>query len=207
MANKSSAAGVAAAAIYVVFTALAFFKYPAEYSPLNNWLSDLGNPLVNQSGAVFYNAGCILTSLALAVFFFTLRNWSIKDKKTRYFLTAAEISGLLSAVFLIVASLFPLGSHTAVHELASKMITIFFGFFFTFSATVLLKHTGAVRWFAYYGFLSAVVNFVYGVFLYSIMMLEWVAIGMYIVYVLMISFSYRHLVSPKEVSGREGGRA
>jgi hypothetical membrane protein len=60
--------GFAAFTIYVVFTALAFSKYPDAYSPVKNWLSDLGNPLINQSGALLYNLGCVLTSIVLIFF-------------------------------------------------------------------------------------------------------------------------------------------
>jgi hypothetical membrane protein len=64
-----AAAGFSAAAIYLVFALLAFLKYPDSYGPFTNWLSDLGNPLVNQSGAFFYNLGCILTALVLIAFY------------------------------------------------------------------------------------------------------------------------------------------
>jgi hypothetical protein len=202
IAKRAVFAGLAAITVYVVFTAIAFFKYPDKFSPFANWLSDLGNPGVNQSGAVFYNAGCIIAGLGLAVFFFTLRHWGTGDRKTRYFLTAAQISGLLSASFLIVSAVFPLGSQTPVHEFASKMITIFFGFFFTFSATALLKYTGAVRWCAYYGFLSALVNFVYGAFLFSVFVVEWVAIGMFIIYVLMLSLASGSLFNQEVKTAR-----
>ena len=181
-------AGVMAAAFYLAFTTVAFFKYPDEYSPLTNWLSDLGDPLVNISGAIYYNMGCILTSLCLIAFFFGLRIWNNGDKKIRIFLIIAQVSGLLSTFALIIAALFPLGSHTSIHALSGKMHVIFLGFFLTFSASIWLRHPSAIKWFAYFGFLSALVNFVYGVFLYSVFMAEWVAIGMFIIYVLMISF-------------------
>jgi hypothetical protein len=191
----SLVAGVTAAAIYLAFTTVAFFKYPAEYSTLTNWLSDLGNPLVNRSGAIFYNLGCILTSLSLVAFYFGLRIWNTGDKKLMILLTIAQISGIVSSIFLIVTALFPLGSHTSTHVFSGKMHVIFLGFFLTFSATALLKHPASIKWFAYFGFFTALVNFIYGAFLYSVFAAEWIAIGMFIIYVLMISCDSRLLIN------------
>ena len=191
--------GVMAAAFYLLFTTVAFLDYPVQYSPLTNWLSDLGNPLVNQSGAIFYNAGCILASLCLIAFFFGLGIWDNGNSKIKKFLTIAQISGLISSFALIITALFPLGSHTSVHILSGKMHIIFIGFFLTFSASLLLRHPVAMKYFAYFGFSSALVNFVYGAFLYSVFVVEWVAIGMFIIYVLMIAYNSK-LLGNKEAS-------
>jgi hypothetical membrane protein len=180
-------AGFAAVAIYVVFAAIALVKYPNAYSPLTNWLSDLGNPLVNQSGALFYNLGCIITSLVLIAFYLGLRGLVNDSKRIKILLKMAQITGILSSIFLTITALFPLGSHTSIHEISGKMHVIFLGFFLTFSATVLLRQSVLRKWPAYFGFLTAVVNFVYGAFLFSVFVAEWVAIGMFIIYVLMIS--------------------
>jgi hypothetical membrane protein len=191
MKNKNLVliAGVSAIVVYLIFTTVAFFKYPAGYSPLTNWLSDLGNPLVNQSGALFYNLGCVLTSLVLIVFYIGMREWNNGNKRLKVLLTIAQTVGLLSSIFLIVAALFPLGTHTPIHEVSGKMHVVFLGFFLTLSATVLLKHPVLRKWPAYFGFLTAAVNFVYGVFLHFVFVAEWVAIGMFIIYVLMISYN------------------
>jgi hypothetical protein len=190
-------AGFAAAAIYVIFTSVAFFKYPGAYSPLTNWLSDLGNPLLSPSGALFYNLGCILTGLVLVAFYIGLREWVNNDKRLKILLTIAQISGLLSSIFLIIAALFPLGSHTPIHAFSGKMHVVFLGFFFTFMATALLKHPVSIKWFAYFGFVGALVNFIYGAFLYSVFWAEWLAIGMFTIYILMISYNSLFLKTNK----------
>jgi hypothetical protein len=195
--SVSLIAGVAAVAAYLIFTSVAILKYPSEYSPVTNWLSDLGNPQINLSGAVFYNLGCIITGLILLLFFFGLKEWNTGDKKTKIILTIAQISGLLSAIFLIITAVFPLGSHTPIHVVSGKMHIIFTGFFLTFSATALLKHPAAMKWFAYFGFASAFVNFVYGAFVYFVFAAEWLAIGMFIIYILMISLNSRFLATGK----------
>jgi hypothetical protein len=190
--------GFTAVAIYVIFTAMALFKYPGVYSPFANWLSDLGNPLVNQSGAIFYNLGCVLTSLVLIGFYVSLHEWVYNDKRLKILLTIAQISGLLSSIFLIVTALFPLGTHTSIHEISGKLHVIFLGFFLTFSATVLLRHSVSRKWPAYFGFTAAVINFVYGAFLHSVFVAEWIAIGMFIIYILMISY-YSRFIKRKQI--------
>jgi hypothetical protein len=67
------------------------------------------------------------------------------------------------------------------------MLSIFLGFFLTFSATVILERSTSARWLAGFGFFTALVNFIYGAFLYSVFAAEWVALGMFIVYILMVS--------------------
>lgn len=182
-----SVPGFMAVAIYVIFTAVSMSKYPDVYSPFMNWLSDLGNPLANPSGAFFYNLGCILTSLILLAFFVGLRYWVNNHTRLNVLLTIAQIAGILSSIFLIVTALFPLGSHTSVHAISGKIHIIFLGFFLTLSATVILKHPNLRKWPAYFGFIAAVINFIYGAFMHSVFVAEWIAIGMFIVYVLIIS--------------------
>jgi hypothetical membrane protein len=60
---------LSAASLYIIFTLISAIYFPAAYSPLTNWLSDLGNPTQNPSGALYYNIGGALTSITLIAFF------------------------------------------------------------------------------------------------------------------------------------------
>lgn len=188
-----SVSAVVASVVYLIFTFLAYLKYPGGFSPVSNWLSDLGNPQVNQSGAVFYNLGCILAAVGLVIFFLSLEAWATSGGRTRWFVTIALISGAVSSISLIISALFPLGPHTPVHSLAAKFHVIFLGFFLTFSAAVLLKRHASPVWPAYLGLLAAVVNFIYGAFLHSVFVAEWVALGMFVIYVLALATAFRRL--------------
>ncbi len=179
--------GFMATAIYLICAMVAFFDYPLSYSPLANWLSDLGNPIINPTGAFSYNLGCILTGLCLTFFSLGLEIWDNGDKKRRTLLKIAQGSGTLSSLALIVSAFFPLGAQTLIHSISGKGHIFFAGFFLTFSATVLLKHPDLPKWLAYFGFFAALINFIYGAFLHSVFIAEWAAIGLFILYVLMIS--------------------
>jgi len=124
-------------------------------------------------------------------FFLTLGQNVNGNKRLKVLLAIAQISGLLSSVFLIITALFPLGTHTAVHEVSGKLYIIILGFFMTFSASVFIRRSVSRRWPAYFGFTAAVINFVYGAFLHSVFVAEWLAIGAFIIYVLLISFTSR----------------
>src|SRR6266446_76372 len=70
--SLSFATGLFAIVCYLAFALLAFAHSPLPSSPLNNWLSDLGNPKLNPSGALFYNIGIVATASVLPLFFLGL---------------------------------------------------------------------------------------------------------------------------------------
>jgi hypothetical protein len=193
MSNKSagwptvSSAGIAAVTVYLTFALVAFLRYPGPYGPLTNWLSDLGNPLENPSGAILYRLGCVLSGLALALFYLKLGIWNTGSKKTRVLLTVAQYTGVFSAVCLMVTGIFPLGTSTGIHSLWSMMLYISLGFFLTFSATALMRNPAFKKGLGYYAFLTAAVNFVFGAILHEVFWAEWISVGMFIAYVLMIA--------------------
>lgn len=58
--------GIAAAVVYIALTFVSHL-YNTALNPINNWLSDYGSPQLNPSGYTFYNLGCILAALFLAI--------------------------------------------------------------------------------------------------------------------------------------------
>ena len=196
----ASSAGIAAVVVYLIFALVAFLKYPGAYGPLTNWLSDLGNPLNNPSGAIFYRLGCMLSGAALVLFSLKLGIWNTGSKKTRVLLTVAQCTGVFSAVCLIITGIFPLGTSTEIHSLWSMMLYISLGFFLTFSATALMKNPAFKKGFGYYAFLTAAVNFVFGAILHEMFCAEWISVGMFIAYVLMVAYNSMVLVRASQGS-------
>ena len=195
MSNKSrgwavtSIAGIAAAVVYLVFASVAFLKYPGPYGPFTNWLSDLGNPLSSPAGAIFYRLGCTLSGIALVVFYVKLSIWNTGSRRTQVLLTIAQCAGVFSAISLVVTAIFPLGTSTAVHSLWSMMLYISLGFFLTFSATAFMKNPAFKKGFGYYAFVTAAVNFAFGAILHGTFWAEWISVGMFVAYVLMIAYN------------------
>jgi hypothetical protein len=69
------------------------------------------------------------------------------------------------------------------------LLYISLGFFLTFSATALMRNTAFKKGFGYYAFLTAAVNFIFGAILHQVFWAEWISVGMFIAYVLMIVYN------------------
>jgi hypothetical membrane protein len=88
----SSMAGIAVIILYCVFTFSSWALFSTTYSPVTNWLSDLGNssPMYNPRGAILFDLGCILTGIALFPFFIGLYEWCNEEKWRRISLTISQ---------------------------------------------------------------------------------------------------------------------
>lgn len=191
MKNRSilSIAGITAVLIYLAFSSIAFLYFPNTFGPLTNWLSDLGNPIKNPSGAIFYNLGGLLTSIALVPFFVGLYLWNTNDRKMRILLSLAQVSGIFFAFSFAMTALFPLGVNDSVHSLFSIILFIFIGFFELFSASAIRRSPARIKWVPFFGFLVAIANFIIGIsFNFADFFVgEWIMIGMFIAYTLVLA--------------------
>ena len=178
--------GLSAAVLYAVLTLISYLYYPRSYSPLRNWLSDLGNPLINAKGAVFYNAGCLVTSLLLIGFYLGMNAWRTGDKVLRRLLTIAQAAGIISSLALILAAVFNIGEHFSLHSLFSMLLIIGLTWFLSFANTALLRHPRFGRWIGFYGLAAAAVTLIYGVF-FNTPLGEWITIAVFILYVCILA--------------------
>lgn len=186
-----SLTSIVAACIYLTFTLAAILSYPQPYSPLTNWLSDFGNPTLNPSGAIYYNAGGILASVLLVLFFAGMYTWNLGDKKAKVFLTLSQVTGIVFALSFMMSALFPLGVNDAVHSFFSIMLFIFIGFFELFSASAIRRDTSSPKWIVYFGFAAAMINFAFGIS-FNFMNLfigEWIIIAVFIAYVITLALT------------------
>ena len=95
----SFVAGILAVLCYLAFAVLAFTQYPMPYSPLRNWLSDLGNVNLNPRGATLYNIGIIAAGLLLLLFFLGLSKWRIQNNQMQtIMLRLTQAFGVLGSV-------------------------------------------------------------------------------------------------------------
>ena len=79
--HLSSIASILIVLCYLTFAILAYIQFPLPYSPLTNWLSDLGNVDLNPHGATLYNIGIISTAVLLVSFFLGLIVWKMEKNK------------------------------------------------------------------------------------------------------------------------------
>ena len=179
--------------LYVSFALTAYLYYPNAFSPLNNWLSDLGNPLQNPSGAIYYKIGGVLTSLVLILFFAGMYNLKIEDKRLKFFTWASIASGLLLALSFMVTALFPLGVATATHSFFSIWRFVFTGLFVLFSACAIRRMPSHARWLPPFGIAIAIVNFAVCISFNFVDLYvgEWITVAFFIVYILTLAI-YKH---------------
>ena len=179
---------------YLAFALLAFSRYPLPYSPMSNWLSDLGNANVNPSGALFYNIGIVATGVALLLFFLGLSQWKMGENLIQNFmLFLTQGCGILGALALIMSGLYPI-NFFALHSFFSTCLDILLGTAFAFSVAALRYHPTCPRWLLIVGASTALVTLLYGVF-HAVFVLEWVTIALFLCYVGLLGVETNRLSS------------
>jgi hypothetical membrane protein len=97
----TSIVAVIAIVFFCTFLLLSIASFPPGFSPLDNWMSDLGNPELNPSGYAYFNWGCMITGVLLIIFYLGLNDWHIADSGRTGTLTAAQAFGIFSGIALI----------------------------------------------------------------------------------------------------------
>jgi len=153
-------AGIAVIVLYCAFTFTSWALYPTPYSPVDNWLSDLGNSSYNPKGAILYNVGCVLTGIALFPFFGGLHKWHTNEKWRKASLTVTQIIGFLAAFSLIMIGVFS--------EDYGRLHTMWSSIFFVLNLVVLIllgaslfTHPNYIKPIAFYGFTVATINLLF----------------------------------------------
>ena len=164
------------AALFVIlffcaFTLTSITLFPSAFSPIVNYLSDLGNSTFNPKGAWFYNAGCILTGLALFPFYAGFYTWYTKERWRKALMGLTQLVGFLSAFSLIMIGVFSEDA-MAQHLFWSELFFVFNLLVLILANISLMTHPKFVRPIGYYGIAVAVVNLLF-VVLTTTPLLEW----------------------------------
>lgn len=117
-------ASIVAAVVYLSLAVVAFLLYPQPYGPTSNWLSDLGDTLVNTRGAAFYNAGCIGAAILTTVVYINLNAWRTGDRVLGRLLTIGQIAGVFSSVSLVLSAIFTIGASPSLHSRFSMFLSV-----------------------------------------------------------------------------------
>lgn len=120
--------------IYIILGLIALSFYPKGFSPLTNTLSQLGNPNLNPSGAIFYNVGIVVVSfpifLAAILLLFFGKAWKasfdVKRKLVFYLIVAFMV---LLAFFNILTAIVPAGTNDEANSFYTLVFFIFFDCF------------------------------------------------------------------------------
>ncbi len=167
----------------LTFTSIALF--PSAFSPVDNWLSDLGNSSFNPNGAVFYNVGCILTGLALFPFFAGLYKWYTSEKLRKVMIMATQVVGFFSAFSLIMIGVFS-EDYMTQHVFWSNVFFAFNLIVLILANISLMTHSKFRRPIGYYGLVVALINLLFVVFS-NTPLLEWFTVFTALFYVALLS--------------------
>ncbi len=186
--------GILAVIVYLVFALLAFSRYPMPYSPMMNWLSDLGSVELNPDGAIFYNIGIISTALLLTLFFIGLSVWKIKNNKVQIImLRLTQAFGILGSFCMMMSAIYPINLY-AIHAFWSASLYVLLSTAFIFSAVALRYHQRVPRWLLVLGVSTAMMVILTSI-LPIIYVLEWITLLLFLSYVSLAGFETKKLES------------
>jgi hypothetical membrane protein len=175
-----------AAFTYLAFSLLAYSRYPAAFGPWNNnWLSDLGNRVLNPDGATFYVIGCTVSGALLLGFFATLVVWRSSGSRLRnWLLVLTQLAGAVAASSLIMSAVYTEDLFNE-HQFWSRLIYAGFALVF-FLSPFALHRRGYGEWqlimVAIVGYAAIVASLIFA----DAHWLEWPAVAAILVYVCLV---------------------
>jgi len=101
--------------LFCIFTLASAVRYPVAFSPMDNWLSDLGTMKKNPAGYVYFNVGCILAGVSTLFLVSGMDAWQVKDNKRLF--EAGRAFGVFSAFTLMLIGAFD--ENTPYHTMLS----------------------------------------------------------------------------------------
>ncbi len=179
-------AGLASIAVCVSLAGAAYVLYPWAFSPMTNWISDLGNTWLNPRGSMLFRADMVVVGIGLSVFFLGLRALTHgQSLLTRVLIVLAQFSGLVASMALAMTGVFSENQQSA-HALWATVL------FVALAATVMLlgagvlSHPGVPTWIGCFALAAFAVDIV------SIVArsywLEWVAVPLLLLIVAQVSY-------------------
>ncbi|HEY3273740.1 MAG TPA: DUF998 domain-containing protein [Methanocella sp.] len=158
--------------------AVSIASFPPGFSPLDNWMSDLGNPELNPAGSAYFNLACMVTGLFLAVFYLGLSGLRSTGMGKPRMLSAAQVCGIFSGIALAGVGYFP-ETFSPHHFIVSVL-------FFLSSTVAILLATEALRGYpgigravAGAGYLTVVIGIVFSaqmIMFESVTIIEWISV-------------------------------
>jgi hypothetical membrane protein len=178
---------------YVVLAGIAFSTFSLPYSPIHNWLSDLGNPDINPSGAVFYNVGMVITAGLVLVFFLSLFRFRLQDNRIQNVMTLlTAIFGAAGSVGMLMSAIHPI-NQPAAHSAWCMVLFFSLGTAFAFSVAMFRYYRRYPRWLLVVGAIVALVNMGSQIFFGNVPICEWIIVTLFLSYCLLLGIATQRL--------------
>jgi hypothetical protein len=190
--------GFAFIVFYTSFTIIAIAQFPHTVSPLDMYLSTLGNADISPDGAIFYNLGVILAGLAEILFFIAIYAHYSQHGR-RWILIIGLIAGIINGISASMSAVYPEHvieitdiTNINMNEHETWSLLIFFSFIPVLLAFSLAFRgtSGTSRWVTLYGFLVCAIDVIFlATFLSDSQgaVMEWFTVFSYLIWVLLVS--------------------
>jgi len=191
--------GFAFIVLYLSFTIIAIAHFPGTVSPLDIYLSTLGNSDISPDGAIFYKLAIILGGIAELLFFVAIYS-HYSQYGHRWILIIGLIAGLISSFSVIMSGVYPervieITDFTSINanEHETWSLVIFFSMILLLVAFGLAfwRTSGTLRWVTLYGFLVCAIDVIFLVTVLSDSrqgaIMEWFTVFSYLIWVFLIS--------------------
>jgi len=176
--------------LFCTFTLASVVRYPGPFSPVDNWLSDLGTMKKNPSGDVYFNVGCVLTGVAMLLLMAGLGAWQAEDERKKFLLMVGRVCGVISAFGQMLIGVFYEG--TPYHVMLAIAFFLLLFLFLAFTNFSIWKHPAYSRWIGYYAVAVIVINlaFMYTFFAYdNAPVWEWLAVFSVLLWVGLLAYN------------------
>lgn len=182
----ATVAGVASIVVCVSLAGGAYALYPWAFSPMTNWISDLGNSLWNPIGSVLFRLDMVIVGVGLAAFFLGLRALTHDQRIwTRLLIGLGQIGGLVTSLAVTMTGIYSEDQATA-HALWASILFISLAVTVLFIGWGLFFHPRVPSLFGAFAFavcaadVLSIVNRSYW--------LEWVTVPLLLVFVAQLSY-------------------
>jgi hypothetical protein len=185
--------GFAVAGLYITFTIIAIARYPQRVSPLDTYLSMLGNAELSPHGAIFYNLAVILTGLAELPFFIAIYS-AYSQHSLRWLLNIGLLAGLTNGVSVSMSGVY--SQHINMNAHVTWSYIIFFSLIPVLLAFGLAfwRMKGVSRYIGLYSFIVCAIDIFFLATLLSGQtgagpgsIMEWFSVFSYLAWIALIS--------------------
>jgi hypothetical membrane protein len=173
--------------LYCTFTLVAWILYPDDFSPWTHYLSRLGDFIYSPFGAFFYNLGCILTGVALILFFAGLMIWYDEKPATNEVLLLGQIVGVCAAFALILIGVFSEDQGTPHMTASSTFFLLNFIVMFLINIA-LMFHRKFIKAVGFYGLTMTLLSLPLEI-LVGGPLIEWYTVFGSLIYVGLLSYN------------------
>jgi hypothetical membrane protein len=180
--------------LFCAFTLASAVRYPGPFSPMDNWLSDLGTATKNPAGNIYFNVGCILTGISTLFVVAGMNAW--RTERDKLLLAASRIFGTASAFALMLIGAFD--ENTPYHTILSIMFFLSLTFFMVLTNVALWKHPAYEKWIGYYAAVAVAIGVAFGFTFFAYEhapVWEWMAAFSALLWVALFSYNMLKLES------------